>query len=51
MTAWLLEGIELPANAKVVDYLAYDAILPHADAFITNGGMEGFCRVPCRRFP
>jgi UDP:flavonoid glycosyltransferase YjiC (YdhE family) len=37
----LPEGVVLPANSRVVDYLPYDAILPHASAFIINGGYGG----------
>ncbi|KAL4984950.1 UDP-Glycosyltransferase/glycogen phosphorylase [Aspergillus falconensis] len=37
-----LEGVMLPANAKVVDYLLYAAILPYVDVFINNGGYGGF---------
>ncbi|KAK3376540.1 hypothetical protein B0T24DRAFT_718873 [Lasiosphaeria ovina] len=28
----------VPANARVVDYLAYDAVLPYADVWVHNGG-------------
>ncbi|KAK3498077.1 UDP-Glycosyltransferase/glycogen phosphorylase [Neurospora hispaniola] len=34
----LPKDVVVPANAKVVDYLAYDAILPHADVFVSNAG-------------
>lgn len=34
--------VEIPKNATVVDYLSYDAILPYADVFVTNGGFGGF---------
>ncbi|OJJ42565.1 hypothetical protein ASPZODRAFT_104974 [Penicilliopsis zonata CBS 506.65] len=34
--------IKLPANARVLDYLAYDAILPCTDVFVSNGGYGGF---------
>lgn len=30
-----------PANARIADYLPYDAILEHADVFVTNGGYGG----------
>ena len=30
--------MNVPANASVQDYLPYDAILQHADVFVTNGG-------------
>ncbi|OLN87484.1 4'-demethylrebeccamycin synthase 4 [Colletotrichum chlorophyti] len=32
----------LPANARVVDYFPYDAILAHADVFVSNSGYGGF---------
>ncbi|KAK1762806.1 hypothetical protein QBC33DRAFT_551129 [Phialemonium atrogriseum] len=31
----------LPANARVIDYLPYDALLPHTDVFVMNGGYGG----------
>ncbi|KAK4215592.1 hypothetical protein QBC37DRAFT_386174 [Rhypophila decipiens] len=31
----------IPANVHVADYLPYDAILPHADVFVGNGGYGG----------
>ncbi|RAL13302.1 UDP-Glycosyltransferase/glycogen phosphorylase [Aspergillus homomorphus CBS 101889] len=40
--AALDDDVKLPENAKVVDYLSYDAILPYADVFVTNGGYGGF---------
>ncbi|KAL4901174.1 hypothetical protein BDW74DRAFT_187829 [Aspergillus multicolor] len=38
----LEEGVEVPANAKVVDFLLYDAVLEHADVFVSNAGYGGF---------
>ncbi|KAH8905699.1 UDP-Glycosyltransferase/glycogen phosphorylase [Coniochaeta sp. PMI_546] len=32
------DGKALPSNARVVDYLHYDAVLPHAHAWVHNGG-------------
>ncbi|CAI0644903.1 unnamed protein product [Colletotrichum noveboracense] len=32
----------LPRNARVVDYFPYDAILAHADVFVSNSGYGGF---------
>ncbi|KAH6621677.1 glycosyltransferase family 1 protein [Chaetomium sp. MPI-SDFR-AT-0129] len=32
----------IPANTLVIDYLAYDALLPYADVFVTNAGYGGF---------
>lgn len=32
--------INIPANARVQDYLPYDAILQHTDIFVTNGGYD-----------
>lgn len=37
-----LDGVEIPRNAKVVDYLMYEAVLPHTDVFVTNAGYGGF---------
>ncbi|OOG00364.1 glycosyltransferase family 1 protein [Aspergillus carbonarius ITEM 5010] len=37
-----LGGFEVPKNAKVIDYLLYDAVLPYVDAFVTNGGYGSF---------
>lgn len=37
-----LDGFEVPRNARVVDYLAYHAVLPYADVFVSNGGYGGF---------
>ncbi|CBF86006.1 hypothetical protein AN2010.2 [Aspergillus nidulans FGSC A4] len=36
-----LDNVMLPANAKVVDYLLYAAILPYVDVFINNGVHAG----------
>ncbi|KXH33012.1 UDP-glucuronosyl/UDP-glucosyltransferase [Colletotrichum simmondsii] len=36
------ENGELPANARVVNYFPYDAILAHADVFVSNSGYGGF---------
>ncbi len=38
----LPESVEVPANATVVDFLPYDAILPITDVFLTNAGFGGF---------
>lgn len=35
-------GFEAPANARVADYLAYHAVFPFADVFVSNGGYGGF---------
>ena len=37
-SARLAYDINVPSNARVQDYLPYDAILQHADVFVTNGG-------------
>jgi UDP:flavonoid glycosyltransferase YjiC (YdhE family) len=34
--------IPIPANTIVVDYFPYDAVLPHADVFVSNAGYGGF---------
>jgi UDP:flavonoid glycosyltransferase YjiC (YdhE family) len=37
-----LDGVKLPVNTRVVDYLLYDAVLPYVDAFVSNAGYGGF---------
>jgi UDP:flavonoid glycosyltransferase YjiC (YdhE family) len=37
-----LDGFEVPSNAKVEDYLMYEAVLQYADVFVTNAGYGGF---------
>lgn len=37
----LFEGGCLPDNARVVDYFPYDAVLAHADVFVSNSGYGG----------
>lgn len=34
-------GGPLPANARVAAFVPYDSLLPHAAAFVTNGGYTG----------
>jgi len=36
--AVLPREFSLPANARITDYLHYDAVLPYADAWVHNGG-------------
>ncbi|KAL4744721.1 hypothetical protein BDW72DRAFT_212252 [Aspergillus terricola var. indicus] len=36
-----LEDVEIPGNAKIVDFLLYDAILKYADVFVSNAGYGG----------
>ncbi|KAF3765255.1 family 1 glycosyltransferase [Cryphonectria parasitica EP155] len=36
--AGLPAGFDMPTNARVTDYLHYDAILPHARVWVHNGG-------------
>jgi UDP:flavonoid glycosyltransferase YjiC (YdhE family) len=33
---------EVPANARISDYIPYDDLLPHCSIFITNGGYGSF---------
>ena len=40
--ASLPEDFDVPSNARVIDYLPYDAILPHTDVFVFNGGFGGY---------
>lgn len=37
----LFESGALPANARVIDYFPYDAVLAHADVFVSNSGYGG----------
>ncbi|GAA4580076.1 glycosyltransferase [Planotetraspora phitsanulokensis] len=32
---------EVPANARVADFIPFDLLLPHADVLVTNGGYGG----------
>jgi UDP:flavonoid glycosyltransferase YjiC (YdhE family) len=34
-------GIEVPRNARIVDFLAFRSVLPEASVFVTNGGWGG----------
>lgn len=36
--ATLPDGFDLPSNARVTDYLHYDAVLPFASVWVHNGG-------------
>ncbi|CAM1509350.1 Fc.00g030890.m01.CDS01 [Cosmosporella sp. VM-42] len=40
--AMLPESVTIPSNARVIDYLPYDAILPHTSVFVMNAGYGGF---------
>ncbi|KAF4961027.1 hypothetical protein FGADI_542 [Fusarium gaditjirri] len=40
--AFLPDDITIPSNTSVIDYLPYDALLPHASVFIMNAGYGGF---------
>ncbi|KAL2848941.1 UDP-Glycosyltransferase/glycogen phosphorylase [Aspergillus pseudodeflectus] len=37
-----LDEVTIPANTRVVDFLPYDAVLPHVDLFVSNAGYGGF---------
>ena len=37
-------AVPVPANARVADYVPFDALLPRADLLITNGGAGGVHR-------
>lgn len=39
--AALPAGLAIPANTRVLDYFPYDAVLQHADVFVSNGGYGG----------
>lgn len=38
----LPDDFTVPANTRVMDYLPYDIILEHSDAFVSNGGYGAF---------
>ncbi|KAF5709637.1 n-glycosyltransferase [Fusarium mundagurra] len=40
--AFLPDDITIPSNTHVIDYLPYDALLPHASVFVMNAGYGGF---------
>ncbi|KAK2671111.1 hypothetical protein RAB80_013533 [Fusarium oxysporum f. sp. vasinfectum] len=40
--AFLPDDITIPSNTRVIDYLPYDALLPHASVFVMNAGYGGF---------
>ncbi|KAH8900529.1 UDP-Glycosyltransferase/glycogen phosphorylase [Thozetella sp. PMI_491] len=40
--AKLPDGFDIPSNARVADYVPYEAILPHADVFVSNAGFGGY---------
>ncbi|KAH8682068.1 glycosyltransferase family 1 protein [Xylariales sp. PMI_506] len=40
--ATLPNDFSVPANARVIDYFPYEAVLPYADAFVSNAGFGGF---------
>ena len=40
--ATLPEGIDIPENAHVADFIPFDGLLPHCAAFVTNGGYGAF---------
>lgn len=40
--ASLAEGVSVPANARVADFIPFDEMLPHSSLFITNGGYGAF---------
>ena len=33
--------VEVPANARITDFIAHGTLLPHVDVMITNGGFGG----------
>lgn len=36
------EGVQVPANVRVADFIPFDEVLPHSSVFVTNGGYGGF---------
>jgi UDP:flavonoid glycosyltransferase YjiC (YdhE family) len=37
-----LDGVTIPTNTRIIDFLPYDAALPHVDVFVSNAGYGGF---------
>ncbi|KAM5348582.1 hypothetical protein ACJ41O_008406 [Fusarium nematophilum] len=40
--ASLPADLTIPSNTRVIDYLPYDVLLPHASVFVMNAGYGGF---------
>jgi UDP:flavonoid glycosyltransferase YjiC (YdhE family) len=40
--AFLPDNVVIPSNTRVIDYLPYDVLLPHASVFVMNAGYGGF---------
>lgn len=40
--AFLPDNVAIPSNTRVIDYLPYDVLLPHASVFVMNAGYGGF---------
>ncbi|GKU04785.1 udp-glucuronosyl udp-glucosyltransferase [Fusarium langsethiae] len=40
--AALPENMVIPSNTRIIDYLPYDVLLPHAAVFVMNAGYGGF---------
>ncbi|KAK8138012.1 4'-demethylrebeccamycin synthase [Apiospora sp. TS-2023a] len=38
LAEFMPDGVVVPGNARIVDYLNYDAVLEHADAWVHNAG-------------
>ncbi|KAF6824036.1 UDP-glucuronosyl/UDP-glucosyltransferase [Colletotrichum musicola] len=49
-TTTLPDG-RLPQNARVADYIPYDAVLAHADVFVSNSGYGGFSHAVANGVP
>ncbi|KFA81070.1 hypothetical protein S40288_00986 [Stachybotrys chartarum IBT 40288] len=49
--ASLPESLNIPANTRVIDYLSYDAVLPHAAVFVMNAGYGGVIHSACHGVP
>ncbi|KAM0352897.1 hypothetical protein ACHAPU_001780 [Fusarium lateritium] len=40
--AALPDNLDIPSNTRIIDYLPYDVLLPHASVFVMNAGYGGF---------
>jgi len=49
--ATLPAEMQIPANARVADWIPFDDLLPYADIFVTNGGYGSFQNAIARGVP
>lgn len=49
--ATLPPHVQVPANARVADYLPYDTVLAHADVMVSNAGYGALCHAVVNGVP